>query len=280
MMTFFRRGFASLLALAVAVGTTAAVRVVTAQTITAASPRFEVTSVKPSTAVDRQIMMVLRPGGRFTSRNIPLRLLIRTAYQLQDDQIVDAPDWVRTDRFDILATAGGAPEMREAVELLKSLLADRFKLRVHTDRRALPVYNLVRGDKSDVAPGFKPTECPPPEDDLRQAQPCASISNPPGRLILRGMPVAQFQAFLSPVVNRVVVDRTGLDGRYDIDLRFTPDRPPAASGSAAPDRAAAADPDVPTIFTAMQEQLGLKLESGRAVVDVLVVDDVNRPEPD
>jgi uncharacterized protein (TIGR03435 family) len=280
-MPIFLKTSASVLALAVvAAGSTTAVYAVTAQTITAPSPSFEVTSVKPSTAADRQIIMVMRPGGRFTSRNIPLRLLIRTAYQIQDDQIVDAPDWIRTERFDLLATASGTPGMGEAVEMLKSLLADRFKLRLHTDRRELPVYNLVRAENVTVTPGFKPTECPPPEDDLRQPRPCAGIGNPPGQLILHGTGMAQFQAFLSPVVNRVVVDRTGLDGRYDIDLRFTPDRPQPAGGAAAPDRAAAGDPDIPTIFTAVQEQLGLKLESGRAVVDVLVVDDVTRPEPD
>lgn len=249
--------------------------------VLAQRPEFEVASVKPHTSDDRREFMVAQPGGRFIAGNLRLRLLIRTAFQLQNDQIVGGPPWLDTDRFDIEARAStdlavGNPQM---LELLKSLLADRFKLTTHKERRELPVFALERGRRDGtLGPSLRPTACPDLETDLRQVRPCVSVQSGFGTLTLRGAPFPQFPPYLASYVNRVIVDRTGLDGRYDIDLKWTPERPAQpAAGGAAP---AGADRDAISIFTAVQEQLGLRLESTRDVVDVLVIDTLEHPGPD
>jgi uncharacterized protein (TIGR03435 family) len=231
---------------------------------------FEVASVKPSETP--AMMFTVLPGGRLTARSVPLRFIIRTAYQLQSDQIVGGPDWLDRDRFDITAKAAdAAAPARDVLWMLQTLLADRFKLALHNDTRELPVYALIATDRNRAAPGFRATTCPDPDIDLRQPRPCANIATPRYALTLRGMPMAQLLPLLSPIVSRVVVDRTGLADRYDIDLKWSPEL--AAGG-------VPADPDTPNIFTAIQEQLGLRLEASRAPIDVLVIDRVERPTPD
>jgi uncharacterized protein (TIGR03435 family) len=231
---------------------------------------FEVASIKPSE--NPAMLFTVLPGGRLTARSVPLRFIIRTAYQLQSDQIVGGPEWVDRDRFDITAkSADAAAPTREVLWMLQTLLADRFALALHDDTRELPVYALTAADRNRTAPGLRPTICPDPDVDLRQPRPCANIAMPRNALTLRGMPIAQLLPLLSPIVSRVVVDRTGLADRYDIDLRWSPE---LAAGGAPPDS------DAPNIFTAVQEQLGLKLDASRAPIDVLVIDHVERPTPD
>jgi uncharacterized protein (TIGR03435 family) len=253
---------------------------VTAQSEAPATPKFEVASVKLHTSDDRRVMMVAQPGGRFVAANVPLKLVIRTAYQLQDDQIVGGPAWLGTDRFDIEARAPGmtsAPSI-ELLAMLRSLLLERFKLTTHREMRELPIFELarVRADGA-LGEGLRPTACPELAIDLSQPKPCANISNGSGTLTLRGMPVEQFAAYLAPVVNRVIVDRTALGGRWDIDLRWSPEQPQSTdvAGAATPARL----DDPPSIFTALQEQLGLKLEASRGMVEVLVVDTLEHPSP-
>ncbi len=235
---------------------------------------FEVASVKPSE--NPAMMFVVLPGGRLTARSVPLRFIIRTAYQLQNDQIIGGPEWLDRDRFDLTARATDpATPVRDALWMLQTLLADRFKLTVHREQRELPVYALVVGRPVGSAPGLRPTVCPDPEIDLREQRPCANIANPRNALNLRGMPVAQLLPMLAAIVNRVIIDRTELTGRYDMELTWTPEPPAAPAGAPAP-----TDASAPNIFTAVQEQLGLKLESTRAPIEVLVVDRVERPMPD
>src|SRR4249920_1268401 len=114
--------------------------------VAAKAAEFEVASVKLHTSDDQRMMMVAQPGGRFVAANIPLRLLIRTAFQLQDDQIVGGPKWLATDRFDIEARAPEPPGPPNAqlLAMLRSLLADRFKLTTHSEKRELPVFALER----------------------------------------------------------------------------------------------------------------------------------------
>ena len=240
-----------------------------------ATPAFEVASIRLHDSDDRQIMMVLQPGGRLVATNVSLRHVIRTAFQLQDDQIVGAPSWLDTDRFDINAKAPDDTRPEQIVSMLRTLLADRFKLTTRRDMREIPVLALERV-KRDGSLGreMRPTACPAVEIDLKQPKPCANISNGSNFLTLRGMPVAQFAQYLAPYVNRVVVDRTGLDGRYDIVLKWSPEQLAGAPGPAP------AEPqERPGLFTALQEQLGLKLEASREIVDVLVIDSVERPTP-
>ena len=257
--------------------------VVTALGVPAAAQRveFEAASVKLHTSDDRRVMMVAQPGGRFVAANIPLRLLIRTAFQLQDDQIVGGPKWLATDRFDIEARASDtAPGSLNAqlLPMLRSLLEDRFKMTTHGDKRQLAVFALERATRDGaLGPGLRPTACPELAVDLSGPKRCANIQTGFGSLNLRGMPLSQFTPYLSPFVNRIVMDRSALDGRYDIDLKWTPEQraPDVNPAGASPTN----DPDAVSIFTAIQEQLGLRLNSTRDTVDVLVIDTLEHPTP-
>ena len=264
--------------------------VATLVSVSAQQKTFEVASVKPHPDQNTPSSMVAEPGGRFTVRNIPLRMLIRTAYQIQDDQIVDAPPWIGTDRFDISAKAEDGSSPADLAPMLQALLAERFKLTFHRDTRELSTFELQMSRTDSVlGPKLKKNDCVP---DLNAPPPapggpprCGTISNGFGRLTLIAQPIAVMAQFLAPSVNRVVVDRTGLTGSYDVDLTWTPDRLPPRPPGAPPDQPIRVngqeiDPNGPSIFTAVREQLGLKLESGRGSVPVLAIDHVEQPSPD
>jgi uncharacterized protein (TIGR03435 family) len=165
---------------------------VVAQTTTD-RPAFEVAAIRPHDPADQQTMMVAQPGGRFTAKNIPLRMLIRTAYRLQNDQILGGPDWVGSTGFDIIAKAEGNAPPSDMLLMFQTLLAQRFKLAVRHDTRQLPVYSLVlaRRDgrlgpqlrRNDCAPGQTPKTPPAPSTSPTPA--CGSISNGFGRLTIR-----------------------------------------------------------------------------------------------
>ena len=264
-------------------------------------PAFEVASVRPNTSGDGMIRLGIQPGGRFTATNVPLRVLIRNAYQVQDFQIVDAPDWIRSERFDIVAKAeadvppgpiGGPPGPMQL--MLQSLLAERFKLVLHTEQRELPIYALVLArsdgrlgsqlrastvDCVEVIKAARGRGAPPPPLTPGE-RPMCGMRIGPGQLGGGGIPLDAFSGLLSQFVQRVVVDRTGLAGSFDIDLSWTPDQLPQGGPPPGAPPLPPIDPNGPSIFTAVQEQLGLKLESTRGQVDVLVIDSVARPTPD
>lgn len=264
-------------------------------------PAFEVASVRPNKSGDGMVRLGIEPGGRFTATNVPLRLLIRNAYQVQDFQLVDAPDWIRSERFDIVAKAeadvppgpiGGPPGPMQL--MLQSLLAERFKLVLHTEQRELPIYALVLA-RSDGRLGsqLRPStvDCVelikaargrggPPPPLAPGERPMCGMRIGPGQLGGGAIPLDTFSGLLSQFVQRVVVDRTGLSGSFDIDLSWTPDQLPQGGPPPGAPPLPPIDPNGPSIFTAVQEQLGLKLESTRGPVDVLVIDGVQRPTPD
>ena len=252
---------------------------------------FEVASVKPHDPANPRTMMTADASGRFTAVGIPLVMLIRTSYNLQDDQVVGGPEWMRSARFDITAKAADGTPPTAIGPMLQALLADRFQLTSHRETRELPVFAVVkaRGDgrlgPRLVANGcswdFTKPPAPPKPGDTR----CGNISEGFGRMSLNAMPIPVFLQYLAPNVNRVLVDRTGLAGNFDIELQWTPDNlPPRVPGTSAdqPIRVNGqdVDPGGPSLLTAMQEQLGLKLDSTRAPVEVLVVDRLERPSPD
>ena len=256
------------------------------------APRtFEVASIKPHDPANPRTMMVADASGRFTAVGISPAMLIRTTYGLQEDQVVGGPDWLRSARFDITAKAEDGTPVSAMGPMLEALLADRFQLRTHRDTRELQVYALVtaRGDGS-LGPRLKPNPCvwdftKPPAPPKPGEPQCGNISEGFGRMTLSAMPIPVFLQYLAPKVNRVIVDRSGLAGNYDIELQWTPDNlPPRPAGLPAdqPIRVNGqdVDPNGPSLFTALQEQLGLKLDTTRAPVDVLVVDRVERPSPD
>ncbi len=270
------------------------------------TPKFEVASVRPNTSGDNRMTVQMLPGGRYNAINIPPRLLIMNSYGLQEHQLVGAPAWIASERFDIVAKAEGdlePPASRvgpSRVQLMvRALLEERFKLKVHHEPREVPVYELVRARadgqlgrelklstvdcEAIVAArrsGGAPAEPPKPGE-----RPQCGARVGFGELIAGGQPLLELVSLLSATVGRNVIDRTGLTGRYDIHLRWTPDRVlqrAAGTTSNEPIRVNGVeiDPNGPSIFTALQEQLGLKLEAERATVEALVIDHIERPSPD
>jgi uncharacterized protein (TIGR03435 family) len=268
----------------------------------AQSPQFEVASVKPNTSGTGFINMSVQPGGRYTAINVPLRLLILNAYRVQENQLVGAPDWATNERFDITAKADG--DIRPPVPggppspvqfMLQALLEDRFKLAVHRETRDMPIYalTLARAD-GKLGPQLKPstTDCaalvaarggrggpPPPGLPPPGERPMCGTRMMPGNISGGSMTLQQLTTTLAMLTRRVVIDKTGLAGGFDIDLTFTPDQMPGPPPPGAPPLPAI-DPNGPSIFTAVQEQLGLKLEASRGPAEVLVIDHVERPTPD
>jgi uncharacterized protein (TIGR03435 family) len=261
-------------------------------------PKFEVASVRQNTADDGKVLFGIQPGGRFTTIGVPLPTLITQAYGLQRSQLVGGPDWMETARFDITAKAEGEIP-RTALGsvgplqlMMQDLLEDRFKLRAHRETREQQVYALMRSrPDGPLGPGLRAstTDCaalfargrsgPPPRGMGPGERPACGMRIGPGQLVAGAMPISQLIPPLSQFAERLVVDRTGLTGNYEIDLKWTPDRmPPGPPPPGAPPLSI--DPNGPSLFTAVQEQLGLKLESERAPIEVLVIDHVERPTPD
>lgn len=264
------------------------------------TPAFEVASVKPNQSGGLGIQLNLPAADRFTATNVPLRELIRFAYDVQDTRLVGGPDWIRSERFDIVAKAeqplpawGPAGPPMPLLLMLRTLLADRFGLVVHQETRDLPVYALVvaREDRN-FGPEIRASklECdsqaragragPPPPGRGAADQPTCGMRIGPGQMIIGGTPMSQFAMVLSNFVQRVVIDRTQLPGTFDFRLSWTPDRIPQAEPPPGAPPLPPIDPNGPSLFAALQEQLGLKLESTRAPLDVLVIDRVERPTPD
>ena len=248
-----------------------------AQTNSPGPQAFEAASVKASQPGETALRMQALPGGRVSISNTPLRFLIRNTYNVLDLQIVNGPDWINTDRFDIEAAATGNPTQPQIQVMLRRLLADRFKLSLHTETRELPIYALVMA-RSDRRPGPRlraaapcvraPADGPPQPPPPPGAVPCGFTVGA-GRGTARGVTMGAFGASLSNQVGRVVQDRTGLAGSFDLELEYTP----GSTVTTPP-------PDGVSIFTALSEQLGLKLEPQRGSVEVLVIDRAERPGPD
>lgn len=235
----------------------------------APKPSFDVASIKLNKSRDSSSGSSTRPGGRLTVTNETLRQLIRDAYVLQDFQVVGGQGWTSDDRFDIVAKAEGNPDADQIRLMLRSLLAERFHLIVHGETKEMPVYALVRArEDGKLGPSLivSDVDCGGP---TAQARPCGAHMNSGSKgatLVAVSTTMARLAASLSSQLQRIVLDRTGLAGGFDIDLRWTPET--------------AADTSGPSLFTAVQEQLGLKLESTRGPVDLLVIDHVEPPTPD
>jgi uncharacterized protein (TIGR03435 family) len=250
----------------------------------APSPAFEVASVKPNKSGDQRSNSSTH-GDRHTSINVSLRAMIRSAYQLQNDQLVGGPSWVSSDRFDIAAKADHEFSITELRLMMRQLLSDRFKLVLRSELRELPHYSLVvaQGQKgSRLRPGAD-SNCIPLKDvpaagllDPSRQLVCGGMRIYPGHMNGQQLTMVEVANYLAGQVQRVVVDRTGLKGSFDVDLDFTPDQIPQATLP----NGASVDPNGPSIFTAIQEQLGLKLESTKGSIEVLVIDSVAPPTPD
>jgi uncharacterized protein (TIGR03435 family) len=264
-------------------------------------PSFEVASVKENRSGDLRSPMRTEPGGRFTATNVLLKFLIAEAFMGPQpvhlsSRIVGGPDWIDSTRFDIIAKAStefrSSPEgpPNELFLMLRSLLEDRFKVRTHRETRELPVYELVvaRAD-GKLGPQLRQSTAncdgPPPPRQPNEPPPCGAMRGP-ARVMAGGIPMRRFAEMLTAIMavgtpasadGRLVVDKTGLSGRFAFNLAWTPEQMPTA---APPPGIPPIDPNGPSLFTALQEQLGLKLESAKGPVEVLVIDSVERPTPD
>jgi bla regulator protein blaR1 len=259
----------------------------------AGRPAFDVTSVKPNKSGDGRIAMLPAANGGWSATNVTLGMLIRIAFQLQDNQIVGGPKWLFDDRFDVLGSGnapGAAPSL--LFPKLQTLLADRFSLATHTETRELPMFALVRAGQDKLGPNLKPstaTDCPvasPGPGNSRpiplspaQMQVCGIMLGP-GRLSSGHVTLEQLASNLSRLVGSIVLDKTGLEGFYGFTLEYTPD--PSLSGRGdLPGPPPGLDVAViagPSLFSAVQEQLGLKLESTKGPVSVLVIDRAEQPQ--
>ena len=267
---------------------------------------FEVASIKRNTSGTGNMTIQMAPGGRLNFVNVPVRNLIVRAYGVQPFQVIGGPAWLANDRFDVIAKAEGDATPAQSNAMLRALLADRFKLVVRTETRELPVYHLVKARADgQLGPELKPAavDCGPGARG-RGAPPAGGPGGPgrgpvpgpgagaagcqmmmaPGRVIVGGQPIATLANALANQVGRPVIDKTGLSGAYDLALSFMPDGGGRGGPVGAPPPGAPpippVDPDAPSLFTALQEQLGLKLESERGPVDVVVIDSVAQPTED
>jgi len=273
------------------------VAAVTAASAQSPAPRsFDVASVRMNRSGQPFGMPpVLQPGGSVRAINVILLDLIRAAYGLEENQIVSAspvPDVF----FDIDARTGPTTTAAEAVVMLRTLLAERFGFAAHPETRQLPVYTLVRASRTALGPALKPagTECapvkfpgggagplppPPPPPPGASGTPISARSAPPprcptaffpGGISARAIDMPAFASALALFVHRPVIDRTDLAGEFDLDMYYAPDF--ALGPETAPPTSTA-----PSLVTALREQLGLRLDAGRAAVDVLVIDRLQLP---
>jgi uncharacterized protein (TIGR03435 family) len=273
-----------------------------AQAASDARPSFETASIKPSAPGQDGQSTRRQPGGRATVRNMPLRDLVRFVYQIQDFQLEGVPGWAANERYDIVAKAAGDPppvppggtEIDPMILMLRTLLEDRFHLVAHRETKELPIYALVVARPGAVGPDLhrSATDCmalynaataaaraggpPATLPSTPDGRPMCGTRVGPGTIVAGAMPMSQFATTLSRMVARTVVDRTALDGPFDLQVTFESEPPPLPPGA----RLQSSDQSAPSLFTALQEQLGLKLESTRGAVEIIVVDRLERPIPD
>jgi uncharacterized protein (TIGR03435 family) len=240
-----------------------------------ADPGFDVVTVKPSDPKNRGKGFGMR-GRHFTTLNTNLNDLIAFAYGLHSKQIIGAPDWFGTDLFDLdgVPDVEGQPSLHQMEMMVGKMLPDRFQLKFHHEQRELSVYIIT------VAPGGP-----------KMAKTTSGPNDPQGfgfrglgDLIVRNLSMTEFATWMqSGVMDKPVVDHTGLTGKFDFALKWTPDDSQFAQfrGSINPQPPAAGDnPDAPpSLYTAVQETLGLKIEAGKAMDDVIVIDHVEKPTP-
>lgn len=281
-----------------------------------APPTFEVASVKRSTPNALGVRIPPPVAGRFTAQNASLRDLIVIAYGLFTFQVEGGPDWVSSSRFDIQATTGaplvGLSAMRP---MLQSLLADRFRLKSRSEMREMPVYALVVAGETNQ-PSAKVTvsrtDCPKAAEDLAlgrtgpgalaellqagKGAPCAILPVPPPLLPAQapetmtvradGASMADLARYLTSQTGRPVLDRTGLDRLYDWEMTFHVEGGERIALASQPDILITPPPPppgtprAPSVMVALEEELGLKLESTRGLVEILLVDSAALPEPD
>jgi uncharacterized protein (TIGR03435 family) len=239
-----------------------------------ATPEFAVATIKPSDPAAQRGGYGIR-GQEVSAINVTVNWMIKLGYNVHAHQISGGPAWLDSDRYDTVGRSDtpGQPNRDQMKLMFRKLLVDRFQLRFHIEKKELPVYAMVvarTGLKIAVSNGD-------PNDF-----PGIGFGREPGVISLTGRNTGLngvVNGLQSNILDRPVVDQTGLTGRYDLLLRFTPDPDQMASFGGVPP-ANTADLDAPPdIFAAFEQQLGLKLQPTKALVDVMVIDRIERPSP-
>jgi len=234
---------------------------------------FEVASIKPTSDDDRQFVFRIEPDGTTTAAGITLKRLIMTAYGVQGFRIIGAPGWISSTRWDVQAKHSGLASPDQIHRMLRTLLEQRVQLHAHSDTRNLPIYELVVDrDRSKVV-------------RTRDVGAMPTVRVAPGSIHLTNAAATTFASQLSYAVARPVIDKTRLTGTFDFGLEWTPiagedDGPTTVGLPPRLDEPPSSSVEGPSIFTAIREQLGLRLKAARGPVDVLVIDHVERPTPD
>jgi uncharacterized protein (TIGR03435 family) len=264
-----------------------AVMPVASQAPPAQKPSFEVATVKPNASGDIRTLILGQPGGRFTVTNATLKMVMAAAYRVRDFQISGGPNWVATDRWNIEGKAeeGSIPQLTGPPDqtvpnplmlMVQSLIEDRFQLKMHRETKDMPVYELVIEKAGSKMKLSEDQTLPPlPQPGVPLTRGLMRVGR--GSLGDNGIFFRNLVQVLSQQLGRTIIDKTDLKGLYDIKLKWTPElgQGPVALGGA--DAPPPPDTSAPSIFTALQEQLGLKLESAKGPVEVLVIDSVQKP---
>jgi uncharacterized protein (TIGR03435 family) len=230
-------------------------------------PSFEVASIKPNKETSGGSWST--SGGRQTIIGTTATVLIMSAFNVHDYEVIGAPSWSDSERLDVIVQAEGKPTREESCLMMQSLLEERFALKAHRETREGPVYRLVLAKKDGtLGPQLLKTtsECgdKPPASVPWALQACRARTSLAdmimGATLFSGLTTA-----LESLVDRRIIDETGLSGRFDVKLEWSRGQ---------------SDVERPSIFTAIQEQLGLKLEPARGPISVVVIDSISRPTPD
>jgi uncharacterized protein (TIGR03435 family) len=260
-----------------------------------ARPQFEVASIKPNAGAGRGSKFGSRGPGTFYTENIPLRMMIAEAYGVKQFQITSGPAWISSDGYDITAKPGfsegtGPVDQRLRTMLrLQRLLEERFRLKFHRETKEMPVYLLTV-----VNGGLKLAEAdcvkfdidhPPsrPADGAPRPRYCGNMrmgKNGPNMTVDGiGIEMSNLIFWLTDSMSRTVIDNTGYTGTFDAKVEYAPDlgHPPPGMGGGEVGSAGVLDNAGPSLFSALQEQLGLKLEASRGPVEILVIERVERP---
>jgi uncharacterized protein (TIGR03435 family) len=236
--------------------------------------QFEAASIKPSAPMGMgmvNIGMQMMLGGRISMTGVTPKILIQQAYGVRDFQIVGGPAWLGSERYDITAKPEGSASPEQVKVMIQGLLADRFKLQFHRETKELQTYALVVAKGGPKFPASKQDEGPGEGSDKPKGP--RIMMKGRGQFSIEGAPVTALATQLSQVLGRSVIDKTELTGNYDFKLEWTPDESLQGFGKPAEaDHSTPADATGVSIFTALQDQLGLKLESTKGQVEILVVE--------
>jgi uncharacterized protein (TIGR03435 family) len=252
------------------------------------APQFEVASIKPAAPDERGSFIRYLAGGKLNITNFTLKQMIMNAWGVQPFQIVGGPPWLESSRFDINAKPEKPPAEGQIPLMLQKLLQDRFQLVIRHETREMPIYAIVLARKDgklgpmlieskDGACVKYDDDHPPPRSEPGKPPVMGCGSFMMGRNQVRGIASeVKSLELLSRMLGRTVIDKTGLKGTYDIHVEWTPDENPAGQSPAGADRSAVPEGG-PSIFTALQEQLGLKLESQKGPVELLMIEKAEKP---